>query len=133
MTSLPKTRTRIQVQRVWPMLDCGRYPVKRTLGDEVDVWADVFSDGHDVLRAVVRYRPPGARRWVEAPMEPIGNDRWHGDLPGRGARPLAVHDHGLDRPLGLLALGDRPQARGRAEGPLQRAAGGRCAARASRR
>ena len=81
MTSLPKTRTRIQVQRVWPMLDCGRYPVKRSLGDQVEVWADVFSDGHDVLRAVVRYRPPGARRWIEAPMEPIGNDRWHGSFP----------------------------------------------------
>jgi starch synthase (maltosyl-transferring) len=81
MTSLPKTRTRIQVQRVWPMLDCGRYPVKRTVGDEVDVWADVFSDGHDVLRAVVRSRPPGARRWGEAAMEPIGNDRWHGTFP----------------------------------------------------
>jgi starch synthase (maltosyl-transferring) len=81
MTSLPKTRTRIQVQRVWPTLDCGRYPVKRTVGDEVDVWADVFSDGHDVLRAVVRYRPPGARRWGEVPMEPIGNDRWHGTFP----------------------------------------------------
>jgi starch synthase (maltosyl-transferring) len=63
------------------MLDCGRYPVKRTVGDEVDVWADVFSDGHDVLRAVVRYRPPGARRWGEAAMEPIGNDRWHGTFP----------------------------------------------------
>jgi starch synthase (maltosyl-transferring) len=69
------------VQRVWPTLDCGRYPVKRTVGDEVDVWADVFSDGHDVLRAVVRYRPPGARRWGEVPMEPIGNDRWHGTFP----------------------------------------------------
>jgi starch synthase (maltosyl-transferring) len=63
------------------MLDCGRYPVKRSLGDQVEVWADVFSDGHDVLRAVVRYRPPGARRWLEAPMEPIGNDRWHGSFP----------------------------------------------------
>jgi len=78
MTPLPKTRARIQVQKVWPLLDCGRYPAKRSLGDQVDVWADAFSDGHDVLRAVVRYRPPGARRWLEAPMEPIGNDRWHG-------------------------------------------------------
>ncbi|HEX3453563.1 MAG TPA: alpha-1,4-glucan--maltose-1-phosphate maltosyltransferase [Gaiellaceae bacterium] len=81
MTSLPKTRTRIQVQRVWPMLNCGRYPVKRSIGDSVDVWADVFCDGHDVLRAAIRYRQPGARRWCEAPMEPIGNDRWHGDFP----------------------------------------------------
>jgi starch synthase (maltosyl-transferring) len=63
------------------MLNCGRYPVKRSIGDSVDVWADVFCDGHDVLRAAIRYRQPGARRWCEAPMEPIGNDRWHGDFP----------------------------------------------------
>jgi starch synthase (maltosyl-transferring) len=63
------------------MLDCGRYPVKRSIGDSLDVWADVFCDGHDVLRAAIRYRQPGARRWCEAPMEPIGNDRWHGDFP----------------------------------------------------
>ena len=60
------------------MLDCRRHPVKRTLGDRVDVWADVFGDGHDVLRAVVRHKSPGSRRWGEAPLEPIGNDRWHG-------------------------------------------------------
>jgi len=78
MTTLPKTRSRIQIQRVWPMLDCRRYPAKRTLGDRVDVWADVFGDGHDVLRAIVRHRSPGSRRWGESPMEPIGNDHWHG-------------------------------------------------------
>jgi starch synthase (maltosyl-transferring) len=78
MTTLPKTRARIQIQRMWPMLDCGDYPAKRSVGDEVGVWADVFVDGHDVLRAVVRYRPPGSRRFLEAPMEPIGSDRWHG-------------------------------------------------------
>ncbi len=81
MTTLPKKRpARIQIQRVWPMLDCGDHPAKRSLGDEVEVWADVFSDGHDVLRAVVRYRPPGSRRFLEAPMEPIGSDRWHGSF-----------------------------------------------------
>ncbi|HZR90797.1 MAG TPA: alpha-1,4-glucan--maltose-1-phosphate maltosyltransferase [Gaiellaceae bacterium] len=79
MTTLPKRRpARIQIQQVWPLLDCGRYPVKRSLGEELHVWADVFCDGHDVLRAAVRYRPPGARRSLEAPMEPIGSDRWHG-------------------------------------------------------
>jgi starch synthase (maltosyl-transferring) len=62
------------------MLDCARYPAKRSLGDEVEVWADVFTDGHDVLCAVVRYRPPGARTFLESPMEPAGNDRWHGSF-----------------------------------------------------
>ena len=80
MTTLPKTRSRIQIQRIWPMVDCRRYPVKRSLGERLDVWADVFADGHDVLRAVVRYKSPTARRWCEAPMEPMGNDRWHGSF-----------------------------------------------------
>jgi starch synthase (maltosyl-transferring) len=31
-----------------------------------------------VLGACIRYRPPGARNWREAPLEPLGNDRWRG-------------------------------------------------------
>src|SRR5436190_14162833 len=80
MTTLPKTRARIQIQRVWPTIDCRRFPAKRSLGDKVDVWADVFADGHEVLRAVVRHKQPGARRWSEERMEPIGNDRWYGSF-----------------------------------------------------
>ena len=43
--------------------------------------ATIFADGHDILRAAVRYRAPGARRWSEAPLEPLGNDRWEGSFP----------------------------------------------------
>jgi starch synthase (maltosyl-transferring) len=80
--ALPRTRPpRIRIEHVWPELDGGTFPPKRTLGSAVDVWADVFADGHDVVRAAVRYRAPNARRWHETPMEPIGNDRWHGRFP----------------------------------------------------
>ena len=77
----PRSKTpppRIQIERVWPQLDCGRYPVKKTLGEPVDVWADIFRDGHEVLRAAVRYRRTGARRWREAPMQQVESDRWTG-------------------------------------------------------
>ena len=87
---LPKTTEpppRIQIQRVRPQADCGRYPVKRTVGDPVDVSARIFRDGHDALGAAVRYRPPGAARWLEAPLAALGNDEWAGsfeiDRPGR--------------------------------------------------
>jgi starch synthase (maltosyl-transferring) len=63
---------------VRPQIDCGRYPVKVTDGDPLAVSATIFKDGHDVLRAVVRYRRAGARRWSETPLEPVGNDRWEG-------------------------------------------------------
>ncbi len=75
-----KQPPRIQIQNVEPQIDCGRYPVKRTLGDLVEITADIFKDGHDQLRAVVRYRPGGTRTWLERPLEFLGNDRWRGDF-----------------------------------------------------
>jgi starch synthase (maltosyl-transferring) len=69
---------RVQIQRIWPELDCGRFPPKRQLGASVGVWADVFADGHDVVRAAVRTKAPGAKRWAETELEAVDNDRWHG-------------------------------------------------------
>jgi starch synthase (maltosyl-transferring) len=78
---------RILIQRVEPQIDCGRYPVKSTVGDEVVVTATIFRDGHDVLGAAIRYRAPGETRWREAALETLGNDEWRGsfivDAPGR--------------------------------------------------
>ncbi|MGI8422185.1 MAG: maltotransferase domain-containing protein, partial [Gaiellaceae bacterium] len=71
---------RIQIERVLPQLDGGRFPVKRSLGDRVEISADVFRDGHDILGAAIRYRAPGARRWREAPMRALGNDRFAGEI-----------------------------------------------------
>src|SRR2546421_12689672 len=77
----PKARPpRIQLQDPWPSIDCGRYPVKRSAGDTVDVWADIFRDGHEQLGAAVRYLAPGAADWVEAPMRHFDSDRWTGSF-----------------------------------------------------
>ena len=52
---------RIRIRPLSPVIDCGRYAAKRCVGDTVTVAADVFSDGHEKLRAVVRCRAPGGR------------------------------------------------------------------------
>ncbi len=69
-----------------PLVDCGRYPVKRTVGERVDVYATIVKDGHDVLGAAIRIRPPKGRA-REEPLAPLGNDRFGGtftaDRPGR--------------------------------------------------
>ncbi|HZQ81653.1 MAG TPA: alpha-1,4-glucan--maltose-1-phosphate maltosyltransferase [Gaiellaceae bacterium] len=85
---LPKTpQPRIQIQAVEPLLDCGRFPVKRTVGDSVEVYATLFKDGHDTLAGAVRVKGPGDRRFSEEPLHALGNDRWGGsfvvDRPGR--------------------------------------------------
>ena len=77
-----KPPPRIQIGRPAPMIDCGSYASKRTVGDAVAVSADIFADGHDVLRAVVRSQAPGSRKWVESPLTRIDahidGDRWAG-------------------------------------------------------
>jgi len=86
---LPKSNSppaRIQILEVTPQVDCGRYAVKRTVGERVDVTARIFRDGHEQLGAAIRHRRPGSTRWTEAPFEPVGNDVWVGsfevDRPG---------------------------------------------------
>jgi starch synthase (maltosyl-transferring) len=71
---------RIAIEEVYPELDGGRFPVKRILGETFEVWADLFRDGHDKLRAVVKYAPDG-HPWRETPLAFFDNDRWVGRFP----------------------------------------------------
>jgi starch synthase (maltosyl-transferring) len=70
------------------MIDCGRFPVKRTVGDVVEVSADVWSDGHDILRAELLSRSPGDRAWQRTEMRRVDahedGDRWAGTFPVTG-------------------------------------------------
>ena len=72
-----RPEARIQIEEVYPELDGGRYPVKRIVGELFEVWADLFRDGHDKLRAVLRYRYED-EAWREAPFVFYDNDRWVG-------------------------------------------------------
>ena len=76
----PRLAGRVIIEDVTPQVDEGRYPAKRTAGEEVVVEADVFADGHDVLAAVVLWRQRGSAVWRETTMAPLGNDRWRGSF-----------------------------------------------------
>ena len=125
----PPPPPRIQIQYPEPAVDAGRYPAKRTVGDLVEVRADVFRDGHDKLRAVAVYRADGERKWREAELHPLDADingvRWGGSFVVDRARPLGVLDRGLDRRLRDLARRAAAQARSRPARPLGRAERGR--------
>jgi len=69
------------IENVQPLIEHGRYPVKRAIGEEIVVEADVFKDGHDVLAAVLRWRKQGATAWHQTPMQiidPFNKDHWRG-------------------------------------------------------
>jgi starch synthase (maltosyl-transferring) len=69
-------RRRAVIEAVTPVVDGGRFPAKRVVGDVVDVEADVFADGHDRLGAAVRYRSRASVDWLEVAMCHVENDRW---------------------------------------------------------
>ena len=66
---------RVVVEHVAPVVDAGRFPVKRVSGEEVAVTADVFTDGKDTVAARLLHRPPGGR-WSAVALVPLGNDHW---------------------------------------------------------
>jgi starch synthase (maltosyl-transferring) len=70
------TASRVVIESVEPEIDGGRFPIKRTVGEEVVVSADIFADGHDLLAAVLCHRPASASEWTEVPLTALGNDRW---------------------------------------------------------
>src|SRR3712207_6383038 len=59
-TPADRPPSRVIVENVQPCVDGGRFPAKRTAGEEVTVTADITADGHEVLAAVLRYRRAGA-------------------------------------------------------------------------
>ncbi len=68
---------RIYIEDVYPSVDGGRFAVKRIAGEPVEVWADIFRDGHAVLAADLLWRADAADKWARAPMRP--------PRPGRSA------------------------------------------------
>ena len=71
-------KTAVVIENVHPLLDGGRYAIKRLVGEPVHVTADIFKDGHDVIAAAVKWRGAGTKKWQEAPMTPGDNDVWSG-------------------------------------------------------
>jgi len=76
----PAFARKVVIENVRPEVDCGRFPIKRTIGERVEVTADVFADGHDVLYAILRHRSASRPDWQEVPMEPLVNDRWQAEF-----------------------------------------------------
>ena len=73
-------RVRAVIESVAPQVDNGAFAVKRVVGDRVDVEADCFADGHDVVACRLLYRRDEESQWHETTMKPLANDRWRGSF-----------------------------------------------------
>jgi starch synthase (maltosyl-transferring) len=73
-------RARVVIKGVRPQVEDGRFPIKRVVGQNVEVEADIFADGHDSLAASLLCRHTDDSEWIETPMEFQINDRWQGSM-----------------------------------------------------
>jgi starch synthase (maltosyl-transferring) len=75
------------IEDVYPLIDGGRFPVKRIVGERVEIWADIYRGGHDVVGAALVWRREREREWRLEPMAHHSSDRWGGSFipesPGR--------------------------------------------------
>ena len=70
---------RIVVTGIGPAVDGGHYAVKRIEGEDLEVGADIFKDGQEVLGARVCVRAPGERHVQTVPLRySFDHDRWFG-------------------------------------------------------
>ena len=71
-------RKRVIIEEIQPTVDAGRYPAKRILGDQVEVTAAIFSDGHDHVGGRLLFRHSSERTWQTqtVPFREVGNDLW---------------------------------------------------------
>jgi starch synthase (maltosyl-transferring) len=74
----PKSRpSRIAIEDVQPTVNDGRHAPKVSQGERVTVSATLLRDGHEILRGVLRHRPPDGG-WGEVAMSEVpGTDRWY--------------------------------------------------------
>lgn len=92
MASKPKTHAkaveaatalasnRLAIENISHEINGGRFSAKVVCARPFRIEADVFGDGHDVLRAAVQARRGGGRRALETELHYFDNDRWAAEL-----------------------------------------------------
>ena len=71
-----QNQKRVIIENILPQLDNGDFFVKRIIGQEVIVTADIISDGHDVMEAAIQFKYEKDKKWTETRMISLTNDSY---------------------------------------------------------
>ncbi|MCZ8144611.1 alpha-1,4-glucan--maltose-1-phosphate maltosyltransferase [Flavobacterium sp.] len=75
-----QNQRRVILENIVPQVDNGIFPIKRIVGQSVQVTADVLADGHDVLEAAIQYKFEKDKKWTEVRMHALPNDVFSGQF-----------------------------------------------------
>ncbi|EKD27385.1 MAG: hypothetical protein ACD_79C00739G0024 [uncultured bacterium] len=70
----------VVIEYPYPEIDRGLYPVKRELGQEFNVFADVYKDGHEAPKAFLKYKHFKDKKWSKTTMQHFNDHRWKGSF-----------------------------------------------------
>ena len=65
---------RVIIENVYPQLDGGVNFIKRVVGQQIEVTADVLADGHDTIESAIRFKHEEDNVWGESRMYGVGNE-----------------------------------------------------------
>ncbi len=65
---------RVVIENIRPQIECGSFFIKRVVGENVTVNADVLGDGHDVVQCEVLFRHENQKVFESVRMRHEGND-----------------------------------------------------------
>lgn len=92
MDKPPAHAPTVVFENLYPSSGAPGHLLKRVIDEPLDLYADIFKDGHDVISAVLKWRLQGVLRWFESPMHPLESDRWRGQchFPTVGRWEVAI-------------------------------------------
>jgi starch synthase (maltosyl-transferring) len=67
---------RIVIENLAPSVEGGAFAAKRLVGEEVEVTAHIYTDGHEAVAAHLLWRAEDEQDWHAVPMLEEGNDEW---------------------------------------------------------
>ncbi len=88
------------VTNVSPSVSCGAYPAGAVSGEEIEVGATVFREGHDAVAANVVVRRPGGGRTPFLRLVPGPDDTWSGSFTPDAVGLWSFVVEGWSDPLG---------------------------------
>lgn len=80
MATLPNRKDNLVIENIRPLLECGKFAIRREPGDSITVQADIFRHSHEKFDAAIEYRHISKKKWERAPMRFVDNDLWEGSF-----------------------------------------------------
>ncbi len=71
---------RVFIKNLKPQVEEGKFCAKRGVGEIVEVSADIFADGHDILCGRVVYKKASSKNYKTAALRELYNDIWLGEF-----------------------------------------------------